>query len=222
MLKIIGAGFGRTGTLSLKTALETLGFGPCYHMVEVIENHERIDDWAVALEGNPDWDRTFAGYQATVDWPGCTYWRELAEHYPEAKVLLSVRDPQKWYDSVNNTIYYVSQLAMDPENMPPAMKERFHELPRDGRRQIVNELIWVNTFGGRFEDRDYAISVFEKHNQAVRDAIGADRLLEYQVGQGWQPLCDFLGVPVPAADFPRVNDGASFREAVLEGKMPNE
>jgi hypothetical protein len=222
MLKVIGAGFGRTGTLSLKNALETLGFGPCYHMVEVIEDLDRIDDWQAALAGKPDWERTFAGYQATVDWPGCTYWRELADHYPDAKVLLSVRDPEKWYDSVNDTIYYISKLARDPETMPPAMKERFKDLPRDDRRQWINETIWERTFDGRFEDRAYAISVFEKHNQAVRDAIPADRLLEYQVGEGWQPLCDFLGVPVPAEDFPRMNEGASFRAAVLEGKAPNQ
>ncbi|WP_163510830.1 sulfotransferase family protein [Fodinicola acaciae] len=220
MLKVIGAGFGRTGTLSLKTALETLGFGPCYHMVEVIDNLDRIDDWTAAMAGEPDWDRTFAGYQATVDWPGCTYWRELADRYPRAKVLLSVRDPEKWYDSVANTIYYVSKLAMNPETMPPAMRERLAGLPRDDRRKLVDELIWQRTFGGRFEDRAYAISVFEQHNQAVRDAIPADRLLEYQVGEGWQRLCDFLGAPVPDEDFPRVNDGASFREMVLEGKLP--
>ncbi|GAA1660843.1 sulfotransferase family protein [Fodinicola feengrottensis] len=221
MLKLIGAGFGRTGTLSLKTALEQIGFGPCYHMAELIDNPERMAHWTPIIEGKkPDWEHIFAGYPATVDWPAAAYWRELVAAYPDAKVLLSVRDPQKWYDSVDNTIYYVYKLMRDPSQLPPAMQERFASQSPGERMRLLQELIWDGTFQGRFEDRDFAVSVFEKHNQQVIDAVPADRLLVYQVGQGWGPLCDFLGVPVPDGDFPRVNEGTEFRARITEGLTP--
>ena len=112
MVKIIGAGFGRTGTASLKAALEHLGFGPCYHMLEVIAQPERIHDWERALDGEvSDWDSVLGGFQSTVDWPGCAFWRELLDAYPDAKVVLTVRDPQRWYDSTHETIY---QFAQNP------------------------------------------------------------------------------------------------------------
>jgi hypothetical protein len=221
MLTVIGAGFGRTGTLSQKAALEQLGFGPCYHMVELIGNPERIDQWAQPTAGGTfDWDQIFAGYASTVDWPAAAYWRPLAQAYPDAKVLLSVRDPQKWYDSVNSTIYYAYKLIQNPDQMPPAMRERMGDAPGP-RVKLLQELVWEGAFDGRFEDREYAISVFEKHNQEVRDTIPANRLLVYQVSQGWGPLCEFLGVPVPDGDFPQVNEGADFRTKVLQGEVPN-
>ncbi|MFR9729748.1 sulfotransferase family protein [Saccharopolyspora sp. MS10] len=215
MVEIIGAGFGRTGTASIKGALEHLGFGPCYHMFEVIAEPDRMRDWARALDGDADWDRVLAGYQSTVDWPGCAFWRELVEAYPEAKVLLTTRDPQRWYDSTYNTIY---QFVRDP---PGDSTDPFTAK----LRPTIERMIWNGTFDGRFEDRDHAIAVFERHNAEVRAAVPADRLLEYQVGQGWEPLCEFLGVDVPHEDFPHLNDSASIRDLAErvqnEGRFPS-
>ena len=219
-LQIIGAGFGRTGTLSLKVALETLGFAPCYHMTTVIAQPERIADWSRVAEwqasGQPiDWDEVFAGFQATVDWPGCAYWRELAAAYPEAKALLSVRDPRRWYESVTNTIYRMT--GPEAESIWPAMRGSLPPEIIARMRQIgafVDQLIWQDTFGGRFADREHAIRMFEEHNAAVIAALPPERLLVYEVKQGWEPLCRFLDVPVPAGiPFPHVNDSASFQTA---------
>ncbi|MER7083554.1 hypothetical protein SAMN02982929_00672 [Saccharopolyspora kobensis] len=214
MVQIIGAGFGRTGTASLKAALERLGYGPCYHMFEVIAQPDRVQHWARALDGEiSDWETVLGGFNSTVDWPGCTFWRELMDFYPDAKVLLTVRDPEKWYDSVHSTIYQFAQ-----------------EEPEDGHsfaklRPTVERLVWDGTFGGRFADRAHAIEVFEAHNAAVQAAVPADRLLTYRVGEGWERLCDFLGVPVPEEDFPHVNDSASIRELVdqisRDGRIPS-
>ena len=202
-LALIGAGFGRTGTLSLKGALERIDFGPCYHMMEVFQKPEHPALWAAAVDGKPtDWDALFAGYKATVDWPGCHFWRDLAQRYPEAPVLLSVRDPGRWYESVRNTIYKVMS------NAPAQGEAEFARSQIGMARRVVLE----DTFHGRIEEPDYAIEIFERHNQAVRDAIDPDRLLVYELGQGWQPLCDFFGVPVPDSDFPHANTSEGFGE----------
>ena len=203
MLEVVGAGFGRTGTLSLKLALERLGFGPCHHMVEVIDNAEQIGLWEQVVEGNADWDEVYRGYRATVDWPGAHFWREITAHYPNAKVILTVRDPERWYESVKETIFRVAQATT------PA--------PTDaGRRRILGSVVWDGDFGGRFSDKDHTIGVFNDHNEAVRRAIPADRLLEFEVGQGWEPLCAFLDVPVPDEPFPRSNDRQEFAARVAE------
>lgn len=209
MLNVIGAGFGRTGTLSLKTALDQLGFGPCYHMVEVLENPDHIERWQAAhTSGTVDWEQSFAGYRATVDWPGVSFWRQLVTTHPEARVILTVRDPQRWYDSVRNSIYRVVELADEPEFQ--AMKA---EQPHMARMQeMVGQLVWDGEFGGRFTDREHAINMFEEHNAAVHREVPADRLLVFEVSQGWEPLCDFLGVDVPDEPFPRVNDSQNFEQ----------
>lgn len=218
MLQIIGAGFGRTGTASMKAALEHLGFGPCYHMFDVLPSPERMEDWRrVVLDGARDWERVFDGYRSTVDWPGCAYWKELAEAYPDAKILLTTRDPQRWYDSVYKTIYSYYMSADHDSPVPDEARTRFLE--------VIGSMIWQGTFDGRFEDRDHAIEVFERHNEEVRRSVPADRLLEYEVGSGWRPLCDFLGVDVPAEDFPHVNDSGSMSDLVgrvtSEGAFPS-
>ncbi|MGH2498001.1 MAG: sulfotransferase family protein [Ktedonobacteraceae bacterium] len=196
-LKVIGAGFGRTGTLSLKHALEELGFGPCYHMTELFERPVANEQWAAIVRGEPvDWHTVFEGYQATVDWPACAYYRELMQVYPDAKVLLSVRDPEKWYESVANTIYQAPRQNSD------------HALSVHGR--MVSALIWQSTFDDRFEDKDYAISVFLRHIEEVKQQVPAEKLLVYDVKEGWEPLCAFLGAGVPAKPFPHVNDRANF------------
>ncbi|MEV4754699.1 sulfotransferase family protein [Micromonospora sp. NPDC049559] len=211
MLDVIGVGLGRTGTRSLKEALELLGLGPCHHMSELFTNPSSIAEWLRAAEGEPvDWERLYAGYRSTVDWPGAAFWRDLVAAYPEAKVLLTVRDPGRWYDSVAQTIH-ATRFA-DPDTMPPAVRERFDAHPELwDQPKVVETLVWQGTFGGRFTDRDHALAVYEAHRAAVRATVPAERLLEFDVAQGWEPLCAFLGVPAPDAPFPLLNTTAEFQ-----------
>jgi hypothetical protein len=205
-IKVIGAGFGRTGTSSLQVALEELGFAKCYHMREVFANPEHVPIWQAASEGKPvDWDALFAGYQATVDWPGCAFYQELMQRYPDAKVLLSVRDPNKWYTSAFNTIYGGRHRG--------SFWSRLIELRPHIRRMLRmgESIIWQGTFHGKFEDEAYAIEVFNRHNAEVQRIVPPERLLVYNVKQGWEPLCGFLDVPVPETPFPHLNDSAEFQ-----------
>src|SRR5689334_21359331 len=186
-LKIIGAGFGRTGTRSLKEALEILGFGPCYHMVEVFEHPEHVPAWNAAARGEPvDWKKLFHDYQATVDWPGCTFYKQLMAEYPEAKVLLSVRDPEKWYESVSSTIYEVSRRSRSP--FTPLLMLLLSVM-RPGIAQtvpMVNRLIWDGTVQQRFEEKEFALSVFNRHNEEVKNYVPPEKLLVYSVKEGWE------------------------------------
>jgi hypothetical protein len=201
MLDVIGAGFGRTGTLSLKAALERLGFGPCHHMLEVIDHPGQASLWAPVVRGEePDWDVVYRGYRATVDWPGARYWRELTARYPRAKVILTVRDPRRWYESAAESIF---RAAVEPPPADPALARL---------RRVVRAVVWDGEFGGRFEDARYAMRVFEEHNEAVRREIPAGRLLVFEVRQGWAPLCEFLGAPAPDEPFPHHNDREAFAE----------
>jgi hypothetical protein len=212
-LEVIGAGLGRTGTLSLKVALERLGFAGCYHMTEVLSHPDHISLWDAAARGEAgDWKALFRGYRATVDWPGCNFYQEYLRLYPEAKVILTVRDPDRWYDSARRTIYFVRH-AFPPWAIP--------FIPRMRRlNRMIDRLIWVGMFHGRFEDRSHAIEVFDRHNEEVKRAVPPDRLLVYEVGEGWAPLCSFLGVPVPEDEpFPRLNDAAEFRARIERGVL---
>jgi hypothetical protein len=205
-MKVIGAGFGRTGTMSLKAALEVLGYGPCYHMIELFEHLEHVERWEAAVRDEPvDWEDMFAGYRATVDWPGASFYKELMEAHPEARVLLSVRDPHRWYESTKNTIY----ATVNPS---PEMIAAVGPAPR-----LNNDLIWKRTFGENFEDRQHAIEVFKRHNEEVKEHVPADQLLVYEVKEGWEPLCDFLGIETPKGKpFPHLNDTDSFQRMVRE------
>lgn len=209
-LKIIGAGFGRTGTLSLKAALEELGFGPCYHMVEVFGHPEDFARWEAAARREPiDWNDLFEGYQATVDWPACAFYEEIIKAYPDAKVLLTVRDPERWYESVSSTIYQMRRLATRSPMLFFVMGIFFSNGRRIGR--LVNAIVWEGTFGGHFEDRQHAIAVFNQHIENVKKRVLPDKLLVYDVKEGWEPLCSFLGVEMPPdKPFPHLNDRASF------------
>ncbi len=201
-IEVIGAGFGRTGTLSLKLALEKLGFGKCYHMIEVAQNPGHVALWQDATRGEPtDWDTLFEGYGASVDWPACNFWELQLGHYPNARVILSERDPDRWYESVMNTIYPSSLAFREAED--PATRE-FAEM--------VFELVWEGTFHGRVEDKEHAIDVYLAHNEYVKKQAPKDRLLVFQPEQGWAPLCDFLDRPVPDEPFPRVNSTEEFRD----------
>src|SRR3984957_1437682 len=199
-LKVVGAGFGRTGTLSLKNALEKIGFGPCYHMVEVFPRPEHVPLWhKLAFTGVMDWDLVFRGFQATVDWPGARWWREIAAHYSDAKVLLSVRDPEAWYASMINNIYQPMKFPA-PHHAPELVRQQ---------SEMVRKSILVETFDNRFEDKAHAIEVFKRHSQEVRDSVDLARLLEFDVREGWAPLCRFLDVPIPDEPVPRLNYTAS-------------
>ena len=183
----------------MKIALEMLGFGPCAHMLPLIGDEARSALFSKAAQGDPaSLDAALAGYRSTVDWPGVFFWRELIEKYPAAKVVLTVRDPEKWYSSAERMIWAASSRPT-----PPELAEF---------REMVDATNWIGMFHGRFADKQYAIRVFTEHNEQVRRAVPAGRLLEYEVGEGWARLCDFLGVPVPAADFPRLNDAAEFQD----------
>ena len=211
-IEVIGAGFGRTGTMSLKVALEELGFGPCYHMIELFSHPEQVKLWEVASRGKPvDWGELFSGYRATTDWPGCSFYEELMVRYPDAKMILTVRDPQRWYESTYNTIYGMRRMISSPVF-------RLVGLFRPGMSRAArmnDHLIWEDTFGGGLEDRARAIEVFERHNEEVRERVPPDKLLVYEVKEGWKPLCEFLGVEVPEdKPFPHLNDTDTFRKMV--------
>lgn len=212
-LKIIGAGFGRTGTLSLKTALNELGFGPCYHMTEVFQHPDHNELWLAAARGEQvNWNDILGEYQSTVDWPGCAFYKELMRAYPDAKVLLTVRDPERWYESVNSTIYRVSRSkTFSPaSSIASFLMRRFIPVSRV-HLQMIGTIIWKDTFHGKFEDKAYALSVFNRHNEEVKKVVPAEKLLVYDVKEGWGPLCSFLGVDVPKdTPFPHLNDRDSF------------
>ena len=209
-LKVIGAGFGRTGTLSLKTALEELGFGPCHHMTEVFNNPWQIPFWQAAIDEKPvDWHMLLSGYQSTTDWPCCSFYEQLMQAYPNAKVILSVRDPEKWYESASATIYRVSTLSRTPVFPLIALTNSMVRKRLQSVR-IVNDLVWKKTFQDNFADKEYAIGVFNQHNEEVKQRVPADKLLVYNVKEGWEPLCAFLGVDVPNTPFPHVNDRENF------------
>lgn len=199
-LKIIGPGFGRTGTKSLKIALDQLGFGPCHHMHEVRDNPEQLPAWENAARGGRcDWEAMFSGYVAQVDWPGARYWRELAAHYDEAKVILTVRDPELWYDSMSKTIIpLIAGAGTHPV-------ELLNRIAAWGAEALDRQV-----FGGNLQRRKHAIRVFEQHIADVRATVPAKRLLIMDVQEGWNPLCSFLGTDVPDTAFPHDNTTRNF------------
>jgi hypothetical protein len=218
-MKIIGAGFGRTGTASIKAALETLGFSPCYHMTEVFANPEHAEFWRAAWRGEPvHWDRILGGYEATVDWPACTFYAELMERYPEAKVLLSVRDPERWYESTRSTIYELGRISTGSPFSRLSFAFFFllaFGTFNTGQGPMTEEIVWGGTFDGKFEDKRHAIDVFNRHNEEVRRRVPQEQLLVYEVKEGWGPLCEFLGVEEPDTPFPRLNDAAEMRRRMV-------
>lgn len=210
-LEVIGAGLGRTGTTSLKAALETLGYGPCYHMTEVFAHPEHVPFWEAARRGEAvEWDTVFSGYRAAVDWPAAAYYERLMHAYPDAKVILTVRDPERWYESARATIYTVRDMASSPLfSFFARLVPRLRYMRRAAL--MVAGLAWDDTFGGDFEDRERATRSFERLNGRVVERVPPEKLLVYEVSEGWGPLCDFLGVEPPDEPFPRLNDARSFR-----------
>ena len=200
-LQVVGAGLGRTGTNSLKLALERLLGGPCYHMFELAQRPAETPAWEAAVRDQVvDWDSLLREYVATVDWPAAAFWREIWAANPDAIVLLSRRDsPETWWRSMERTIIPTVSGALAPDD--PATARR--------RAMIVEMLSERFTPGWR--ERDAAITAYERHNQEVRDSVPGGRLLEWQPSDGWQPICAALGLAVPDEPFPRENTTADFR-----------
>jgi len=200
-LRVVGAGLGRTGTLSLKVALERLLGAPCYHMAEVFAHPEHVGAWHDAARGRmPDWRALFAGYGAAVDWPAAAFWPELSEAFPDALVLLSVREPEAWWRSASGTIF-------------PSIDRAGGEW-----REMVRAMM-ASRFTDRLDDREACLAAFERHNAEVRRRVPAHRLLEWRATDGWAPLCRALGVPEPDEPFPRVNTSEEFH-ARLASQVP--
>jgi hypothetical protein len=197
MLQVVGAGVGRTGTHSLKLALEQLLGGPCHHMTEVFTHPEEIPVWTEAIDGGVvDWGALLGGYVALVDWPGGSFWPEISAANPDALVILSVRDPNSWYASCTNTIFGALRHAADEGD--------------EWMRAVLR--LFAERFSDRLDDPDAMKQAFERHNQAVRTAVRPDRLLEWTAAEGWEPLCARLELPVPEQAFPHVNSTSEFRQ----------
>ena len=208
-IRVIGAGFGRTGTASLQQALQLLGYDKCYHMREVFEHVGDAKVWSAAMgEQRVDWDTLFAGYQAIVDWPGCTFYQALMQQYPEAKVILTTRDPEKWHASAMQTIYGLRNVPVSETGSLASILQAI--IP------MHDHVIWDGTFHGRFAEKEYAIDVFNRHNDEVKRVVPPGRLLVYEARQGWEPLCQFLDMPVPAEPFPHLNTSAEFQQRIQQ------
>jgi hypothetical protein len=204
-LQVIGVGLHRTGSMSMKAALERLGFGPCYHGMEALRRSRDGEHWLAALEagGEYDWSLIFDGYRATMDWPTIYFWEQLAAAYPEAKILLTDRDPERWWAS------HVEMFRRGFEFQEQLTDEEREWAEESGFAQMQQALGTVApaVFDGRLFDKEHCLRVFEQHYERVRRTVPAERLLVCRVEEGWPPLCRFLGVDVPQEPFPRVNVG---------------
>ena len=209
----------RTGTLTQKLALEMLGLGPCYHMVDVIADLGQARLWDRALDGEAPWLEVFDGYHSTVDWPGGYFYRELMDFYPEAKVLLSVRDPEDWERSMRQTVWAVRHgeslirlLSSAQAHVNPQWRAFL---------DMIDRLVWEGrgTFAGSHHEPAQLIEAMLRHTEQVTRDVPAERLLVWNVAEGWAPLCEFLELPVPEVAFPRVNDRTEFLNRIIDGSL---
>jgi hypothetical protein len=220
-MRVIGAGLPRTGTLTQKVALEMLGVGPCYHWVDVLADLNRVAQWQRAMDGTQPWDEIFeaGGFHSTVDWPGGYFYKELMERYPEAKVLLSVRAPEAWERSFRETIWNMGH----GESLLRLLSSARGQVDPQWRDYLalVERMFWgpQGTFAAGHATPAELTVEMERHNAEVRATVPAERLLEWQVGEGWEPLCEFLEVPVPAEPLPHVNDRETFMGRVADGAI---
>lgn len=199
-LRVVGAGLGRTGTHSLKIALEQLLGGPCYHMMEVFGRPDDIPVWHAAMNGElPDWNSLLSGYRAAVDWPASAFWREIWAENPDAVVLLSSRDTDDWWKSAHNTIFQIAAREVPPGE----------EAVRAQMDMALD--MFAKKFTPQWQDESAAKRAYEAHNADVRASVPADRLIDYRPGDGWEPICEKLGVPVPSEPYPHVNTTDEFR-----------
>lgn len=216
MLTVIGAGLPRTGTRSMKAALEHLGFGPCHHMFNIINHPAGIERWLpLAQDHRVDWEHVLEGFRSTQDWPASHWWHAQAETYPQAKVVLTVRDPHDWYASMR-ALVGDTPLRDCPQDLPPTAAAVVQTMTR---LAPVLDLISASLFGGRrflhegLPDEPEAVDAFERHTANVRRTLPPERLLVFDVREGWDPLCAFLGVDVPRGrPFPRLNDAGALQE----------
>ena len=201
-LNVIGAGVGRTGTYSLKLAINQIGLGPCHHMEEVLHDMPvQVPLWSAAASGQADWLRIYSGYKSAVDWPTACFFRDLAGEYPMARFVLTVREPERWADSFSATIY---KLVEGKEQAPQEMRDWL---------EMASQVIARTGFPPGL-NRENLVLAFNAHNEAVKEAIPSSRLLVFEVKDGWQPLCEFLDMPVPETDFPRTNHREEFWDRV--------
>jgi len=201
-LSVIGVGVGRTGTYSLKLALNQLGLGPCHHMEEVLYNlPTQVPLWSAALDGRPEWSVIYEGYRSAVDWPTACFYRELHAEFPEARFVLTHRGPEKWADSFGGTIY---KLLSEQDNAPPEMRSWL---------EMASGVVGKTGFAPGL-DYDGLLGAFRGHREAVRRTIPSNQMLEFDVKEGWEPLCEFLDMPIPDEPFPRSNHREEFWDRV--------
>lgn len=194
-LKVIGTGFGRTGTDSMREALNILGFGPCHHMRELIADKSHKQNWRdVAAGSPPDWNQLLGNYTSCVDWPSAYYWPQLIDAFPDARVLLTWRSAQSWWSSFEKTILPVLLADTETEASAPG-----------------SQLVSQRVFGGTPDDREHCIAIYEANVAAVKAQVPPERLLVHTLGDGWEPLCAHLGVPVPEVPYPSSNNSAAFQ-----------
>jgi hypothetical protein len=218
-MRLIGAGLPRTGTLSQKVALEMLGLAPCYHMVNVLMDLDEAQVWRRALDGEAPWTEVFDGFQATVDWPGSFFYKELIDEYPDAKVLLSVRDADAWERSMRDTIwgiFYGDTLIRDLSYARTRVDPKWN-----GYIEMMREMWQQSGLIDRGADTtsESMMSAMERFNDEVQQTVPADRLLAWSVSDGWEPLAEFLELPVPETPFPHLNDSKEFGERIVDGAL---
>lgn len=215
-MRLIGAGLPRTGTLSQKLALEMLGLAPCYHMVTVMADLNQAPLWERAVHGDVVWEEIFAGFESTVDWPGGLFYKELMDAYPDAKVLLSTRDTESWERSMRQTVWAVRHGGSLMRLLSDA---QVHVNPMwAGFISMIDAIVWDATFKNR-DSPEQMIEAFERHNEEVKATVPADKLLVWEIGDGWEPLCEFLELPVPDMPFPHINDSTEFVNRVIDGSL---
>lgn len=218
-MQVIGAGLPRTGTLTQKLAFEQLGLGPCYHWVDVLADLDRVEQWERALDGEPAWDEIFGDCQSSADWPGGFFYAQLSEIYPQAKVVLSVRDPARWEASFRETIWnmcfgdnLIHHLSAARATIDPRWKRYLH---------LVDRMFWIErgTFAAGHDRPEQLIAAMERHHEEVRRVVAPERLLVWDVNEGWEPLCAFLELPVPDQPLPHANDRDTFIGRVTDGAL---
>jgi hypothetical protein len=217
-MRLIGAGLPRTGTLSQKVALEQLGYEPCYHMVNVLGDLDLAPQWRRALDGDAHWEQMFDGFEATVDWPGSFFYRELMEAFPDAKVLLSVRDGDLWARSMRETIWGLFYDDVLIQHLSSARASI------DPKWQLYIEMMkemWERSglLNGEQTTAEWMSQAMDRYHAEVERTVPADRLLVWTPADGWEPLCEFLELPIPETPFPHLNDSKVFGERIVDGAL---
>ena len=223
-IKIIGAGFPRTGTTTLKRSLETLGCTRVYHMKELLVNPVQLHFWETLAEtGTTNWEGLYDGFDATVDFPGYPWYKEHMKQYPDAKVILTVRDFESWYKSVNSTVFRAG-----PQTPIEKIKMMGKLLSSSRARKVVKcikffkRIFFAGELQGQFEDKSFAEKVWNDHIKEVKSIVPEGKLLVYDVRDGWPPLCKFLGVDEPSEPLPHLNKKENFKEMLpklMKGQM---